>query len=464
MQLGRLLSFITSVCLGGPVAWSCGDAVTPPKTIPQGGPAVASGGSPAVEQTVSPSGAGGAIVAGPDAASGGQAASPELDAGLPKAPAGIVVDGRRLLKDGQPLLLSGLCWNPVGVGVRHPEGLGFAGFADLDIPLFVELGVNVVRTYEPLLDRGVLDRLAAAGIYVINSVYPFGGSEVGVVTERVRAVKDHPAVLMWSVGNEWNYNGLYIGLSHEESLARLNEAARLIKAEDPLHPVSTIYGELPSTATLEAMPDIDVWGINSYRGLSFGDLFDSWAASSGKPMFIAEYGADAYNAGIPAYDPESQALAVAALSREILEQASALGSDGVALGGTLFEWADEWWKDETGSLDAQDVGGIAPGAGPYPDQVFNEEWWGIVDVQRTPRPAYEALRPCSRRLKTRSSMPGGSAHDDGRARWDDELVEGGGEVAGLNRCHHRNGRVWIGDFERLVPEIHGRVRLNATVR
>jgi hypothetical protein len=223
-------------------------------------------------------------VARPDAASGSGGrggAAPGLDAGLPEAPAGIVVDGRRLLKDGQPLLLSGLCWNPVGVGARHPEGLDFAGFADLDIPLFVELGVNVVRTYEPLLDREVLDRLAAAGIYVINSVYPFGGSEVGVVTERVRAVKDHPAVLMWSIGNEWNYNGLYSGLSHDASLARLNEAARLIKAEDPLHPVSTIYGELPSAATLEAMPDIDVWGINSYRGLSFGGLFESWAASSG---------------------------------------------------------------------------------------------------------------------------------------------------------------------------------------
>jgi hypothetical protein len=302
------------------------------------------------------------------------------------------VDGRRLLKDGRPLLLSGLCWNPVGVGARHPEGLDFAGFAEVDIPLFVQLGVNVVRTYEPLLDRTVLDQLAAAGIYVINSVYPWGGSEASVVTERVRAVKDHPAVLMWSVGNEWNYNGLYTGLSHEASLARLNEAAQLIKAEDPLHPVSTIYGELPSAATLDAMPDIDVWGINSYRGLSFGDLFSGWAALSGKPMFIAEYGADAYNAGIAAYDPESQALAVAALSREILDNASALGSEGVALGGTLFEWADEWWKDEAGSLGVQDVGGIAPGGGPYPDQVFNEEWWGIVDVQRSPRPAYEALR------------------------------------------------------------------------
>jgi hypothetical protein len=256
----------------------------------------------------------------------------------------------------------------------------------------VELGVNVVRTYEPLLDRAVLDRLWAAGIRVIESVYPYGGAEASVVTERVRAVKDHPAVLFWAIGNEWNYNGLYVGLPFEESLARLNEVAALVRAEDTTHPIATIYGELPAPETIAAMPQIDVWGINAYRGLSFGDLFDAWRARSDRPLFIAEYGADAYNQNLPGYDPESQALAVEALTREILEQATLPGDHAPVLGGTLFEWADEWWKDATGSLTAQEVGGVAPGGGPYPDQVFNEEWWGLVDIDRNPRLAYDRLR------------------------------------------------------------------------
>jgi len=288
------------------------------------------------------------------------------------------------------LLLRGVCWNPVGIGARHPEGLDYAGFAARDMPLLAELGANVVRTYEPLLDRDVLDALWAAGIRVIDSVYPWGGDDPSVVVERVRAVADHPAILYYAVGNEWNYNGLYVGLSHDEALDRVREAARLIRGEDARHPVATIYGELPSAETIAALDGVTVWGINAYRGISFGDLFERWRELTSLPMFVAEYGADAYNASLPGYDPDSQALAAASLTREILAQAARPG--GGVLGGTIFEWADEWWKDAAGSLDAQDVGGIAPGGGPFPDQVFNEEWWGLVDIERSPRPAFDGLR------------------------------------------------------------------------
>jgi hypothetical protein len=287
--------------------------------------------------------------------------------------------------------LRGVCWNPVPKGQGHPGGLDYAGAAPGDGALMEAVGINVVRTYEPLADRDALDALWEHGIHVLVGTYVYGGDPASVVTARVNAVKDHPAILGWVLGNEWNYNGLYTGLSHAESLARLNEAAALVRAADTTHPIVSVYGEVPAVDTLEAMPDIDIWGINAYRGISFGDLFEVWAERSAKPMFLAEYGADAYNASIDQYDPESQAMATRALTQEIADHAVAFSPTGVAIGGTIFEWSDEWWKDTGGTNDTHDVGGIAPGGGPYPDQTFNEEWWGLVDVERVTRPAYDAL-------------------------------------------------------------------------
>lgn len=296
-----------------------------------------------------------------------------------------------MIVDGQPFRLRGVCWNPVPKGKTHPAGLDFVGLAPTDVPLMMAANVNVVRTYEPITDTKVLDVLWAARIRVLNSVYAYGGDAASVVTARVNAVKSHPAVLLWVIGNEWNYNGLYVDLTPAAAQTRLNEVAALIRAADPSHPIATVYGELPTKAVVDAMPNVDLWGVNAYRGISFGDLFSRWRERSTKPMFLAEFGADAYNATRGAYDPASQAEATEALIRELFAQASDTVVDGVALGGTIFEWADEWWKDADGSLSVHDVGGVAPGGGPHPDQTFNEEWWGIVDIERNPRPAYQAL-------------------------------------------------------------------------
>jgi hypothetical protein len=179
-------------------------------------------------------------------------------------------------------------------------------------------------------------------------------------------------------------------LTPQQSIDRLNEAAALVKAADPTRPIATIYGEVPSAEVLAAMPLIDVWGLNVYRGISFGNLFSEWEQRSGKPMFLGEYGADAYNALLPGYDPTSQAEAVEKLTLEINAQSSAKDPSSVCSGGALFEWADEWWK--AGNPAVQDSGGSAPGGGPHPDATFNEEWWGIVDIDRNPRPAYNALQ------------------------------------------------------------------------
>lgn len=310
--------------------------------------------------------------------------------GGPRPGGAVTIDGPQILVQGEPLHLRGVNWNPVPKGGTHPQDLAYAEFAAEDIALMQAAGINAVRTYEPLTDPAVLDALAAAGIFVLNTVYPYGGNAVDLVDAPVNASKDHPAILMWVIGNEWNYNGLYVDLDLNSSIQRINDVAERIRSLDTEHPIATIYGELPDASVLGQLAIIDIWGLNVYSGRTFGDRFAEWASRSDKPMFFGEYGADAWNATTNEYDPMSQAMATEDLTNEILDNSILTG--GVCSGGTIFEFADEWWKDGSGSPDTQDIGGIAPGGGPYPDSTFNEEYWGIVTIDREPRPAYDVLK------------------------------------------------------------------------
>jgi hypothetical protein len=322
--------------------------------------------------------------------SGGRLSWARLANPVPAVRKTVRVIGRQLLVDGQPTHLKGVCWNPVRRGGVHPQDLDFRGFVATDAALMAAAGVNAIRTYEAITDPEVLDVLLEKGIYVLNTVYAWGGSPIHSGVDKVKKVQDHPAILMWVVGNEWNYNGLYAGEPFAETLAKVRNIVGLIKAQDPSRPVATVHGEMPSPDTLGKLGAVDIWGINKYSGLTFGDLFDAWAKVSTKPMFLGEYGADAYNTRTHQRDEEAQARATTALTQEINRASSAGPQGGVCIGGLIFELADEWWKDGTGNPSKHDVGGVSPGGGPYPDMTFNEEWWGLVNYDGRPREAFRS--------------------------------------------------------------------------
>lgn len=302
-----------------------------------------------------------------------------------------IVD-QNILLNGEPFFIKGICWNPVPIGGNHPNDLDFEAAVEEDARLMSEAGINVIRTYEPITDEDTLDVLYSYGIYVINTVFSYGGSSVQSAVNHVNNLKHHPAILMWAIGNEWNYNGLYTSYTLLEAKDKINDVAAAIRVADPTHPITTIYGYLPSSFTVQTMPDIDVWGLNVYSGITFGNLFGNWINLSDKPMYLAEYGADAWNANTNSLDEESQAEATETLTEVIINLSSGLYPNNYTIGGTIFSFNDEWWKDTEGSLNTQDTGGFAPGGGPYPDNTFNEEYWGIVDINRNPRLAYYVLQ------------------------------------------------------------------------
>lgn len=313
----------------------------------------------------------------------------------------VEVKGRQLLLDGAAFEMKAVCYNPVAKGKKHPEGLLFNNPSpenlealDEDFRLMKEAGINTIRTYEAITDQKVLSLLEKHELYMIVPVFNYFDASLRRVVEIVEKLKDNPRVIIWEIGNEWNYNAFYSNprLSDKTSHQLIRAAAGLIKTFDKSRPVSTVYGEMPSAALVQDLSEVDIWAINVYSGITFGNRFETWKKLSAKPMYLGEFGADAFNASIKAPDEKAQAKATAALLKELSNNASARDPSKVAIGGALYEWNDEWWKDESGKLDEQDNGGIAPGGGPYPDATFNEEWWGIVTMDRSTRPAYDEIK------------------------------------------------------------------------
>lgn len=313
---------------------------------------------------------------------------------------GVSIKDRSLYVHGEPLIIKGVAWNPVAKNQTHPNGLIFkdAGFYNeelirKDIELMKEAGINVVRTYDVITKKEVLDLLSENGIYVIVPAFNYYGKSLKEVEDSILLLKDHPSTLLWEIGNEWNYNYFYNPNGNmASSIAKVQEIASLIRLLDRSHPISTAYGELPDKELVDELEQIDIWGLNVYSSISFGDRFERWSQISDKPIFLAEYGADAIDARLspPAIDTDSQSLAIKNLTLEIKSSLGIRHEKHFLLGGVVFEWNDEWWK--AGNPNQHDLGGEAPGGGPYPDQIFNEEWFGIVDIDRNPRPAYFELQ------------------------------------------------------------------------
>jgi hypothetical protein len=319
---------------------------------------------------------------------------------------------------------------------RNPQGhvvfnywlsTEFQAHYQQDIPLMAQMHINTVRLFgdfgdDPAAYGPILDTLYNAHIMVIMSV---ASSAQDITSGRYLRVmqycQNHPAILMFTIGNEWNLNnlyGTYPDLASTE--AAVNSVIPLMKAQDPNHPVSSCLGDPGSSATMvslvNAVPGVDIWSLNIYRGKSFGTIFTDWDAT-GKPFFFSEFGIDSFNtttysivAGVEAQatagseDQAAQTSWDLALWNEIQTNLSSQDAGRFCAGGVLFSWNDQIYEvgdynlgmgdippSPGGGYASYDVGGFyIPGASP--DDVTNEEYFGIVDADRNPKQAYTAMQ------------------------------------------------------------------------
>lgn len=183
-------------------------------------------------------------------------------------------------------------------------------------PYYVKGAVVVDRYYETALKAGanslrihgitrkLLDRADSLGMSVMFGL-PVKPERNGMdyndtaavrrqherVMARVREFRDHPAVLVWYLGNELDYVTPYRDPNWKVYDA-LSELAKDIRKEDPLHPVMTVIGTgkpYKLGILMEKVPELDLLGINSYADIG---KVRQWLESYGwdKPYMITEWG------------------------------------------------------------------------------------------------------------------------------------------------------------------------------
>lgn len=333
--------------------------------------------------------------------------------------------GIRLTVDGRDFFANGMNWDYFPIGTNYAYSLWtqpddvIKDALDREMALLRSMGVNLIRAYvgippkwvEYIHDNfGIYTALNHAlgrygvtvnGVFVQNTDYSDPAARQVIIDEvldMVNEFKDTRGVLMWLLGNENNY-GLVWSSAETEALPEgerdaaralhlytlFGETAREIKAVDTLRPVAMANGDLQYMDLIaEHSMDVDIFGTNVYRGISFTDAFERTMNELGKPIIYTEFGADVFNARDVREDQLNQAIFLKGQWKEIIEEAAGIGNVGNSIGGMTFQWTDGWWKfgQET-NLDVQDINASWPNdAYPYdyvPGQNnMNEEWWGIV--------------------------------------------------------------------------------------
>jgi len=175
---------------------------------------------------------------------------------------------------------------------------GVGGQAEMDRA--IAYGANSVRTWGAAEAIAILDDAHAKGLSVSFGLWVgcerqgFDYNDSRAVqaqlerfTEIVETYKDHPAILVWGIGNEMD-----LFYSDFKVWNAIEDIAKMIKRVDPNHPTMTVTAGLDVAEVqliMERAPSVDLYGINTYGGLiGIDKLIRAYGWE--KPYIITEWG------------------------------------------------------------------------------------------------------------------------------------------------------------------------------
>ena len=190
--------------------------------------------------------------------------------------------GFQLLKDGKPYYIKG------------------AG-GTVELEKLKSYGGNSIRTWgidantDKILDEAYKNGLTVTfGIWMGQERQGFDYSNEGAIKAQldqfrqiVRKYKNHPAILLWGVGNEMD-----LDYTNFDVWKYLEEIIQMIHQEDPNHPTMAVTAGL-DVAEIKLInkhaPSLDILGVNTYGDISYlpeAIKVYGW----NKPYIVAEWG------------------------------------------------------------------------------------------------------------------------------------------------------------------------------
>lgn len=296
--------------------------------------------------------------------------------GLRPQATGVKIEGKpgsyQLMRNGKPYFIKGAGGN----GSRQ---------------LLLASGANSIRTWGAEGLGEVLDQAHRDGLTVIAGIWlghrpGFDYGDTAAVRKQyeeceriVRQYKDHPALLMWSFGNEAEGDG-----KDPRVYKAIEEIAAMSKRVDPNHPTMTVLAEIGDNklrSVHELCPSIDVVGINSYGGAP--SLAERYAKEGGtKPYVVTEFGPlGQWEVGKTSWDApiEVSSTEKEAMYRKGYEGAVA-SAKGTCLGSYVFLWGNK--QEATATW----FGMLLPDGTPLGTvDVMTEIWTGKAPKNRAPR-------------------------------------------------------------------------------
>ncbi len=231
---------------------------------------------------------------------------------------------------------------------------GVCGDGDLD--RLAKLGVNTVRGYtisSSEVMREKLDHAQRLGMKMVVSEWmPHHGENKGKdggkwafdynakgdemvknLMRKIEGIGDHPAILMWGLGNEVHLDEPYLRVVNRMSLA--------IHEKFPLHLTSlTMVNAKPENIQKikEFAPDLDVLGIQSYSLGAVRGGIKNTEKHWGKPFYMSEFNTNGpWNFGKTAWgveldEPVSQKVS------DLKDCYVAIDKSPLCVGSTVFIW------------------------------------------------------------------------------------------------------------------------------